>query len=58
MDIIKDVLKTPEGKSLATLLCLLAVGAAAEQAWWTYAAPKGALRCTETVTGIVCMHKK
>lgn len=58
METLKGIWKDPEGKILLTFIAAIALAAVGEQVWWTNFAPKGTTRCVETVTGIVCLHKK
>jgi hypothetical protein len=58
METLKGIWKDPEGKILLTFIAVIALAAVGEQVWWTNFAPKGTTRCVETVTGIVCLHKK
>lgn len=58
METLKGMWKLPEGKMLFTFIAVITLAAVGEQVWWTNFAPKGTTRCVETVTGIVCLHKK
>lgn len=58
METLKDLWKLPEGKMLLIFGTVILLATIGEQVWWTNFAPKGTTRCVETVTGIVCLHKK